>query len=121
MKTRPPGEGGVYVVPCQGCDSVYIGQTGRTLEQRLKEHKYFVSKGDQNKAVYRHIAATDHPPDWSNSRMVYRSSDLKKRLVVESALIRKINNFNIMGGTVSVDSSTADLILSCNRSIIENL
>ena len=31
--------GVVYSIPCQDCDKTYIGQTGRTLEHRVKEHK----------------------------------------------------------------------------------
>ena len=30
--------GVVYHIPCTNCPQVYIGQTGRTLTQRLKEH-----------------------------------------------------------------------------------
>ena len=29
----------VLPVPCKDCECVYIGQTGRTLEKRLSEHK----------------------------------------------------------------------------------
>ena len=35
-------KGVVYEVPCGGCNQVYIGETGRSLEVRLKEHKYAV-------------------------------------------------------------------------------
>ena len=99
---------------------MYIGQTGRTLEQRIKEHKYYVSRADQEKAVCQHVSATDHPPDWLGARMVYRSANEKKRLVVESSLIKKIPNYNLMGGAVSVDPSAAELIINCNKSILIN-
>ena len=29
----------VCKIPCDGCDETYIGQTGRNLGYRLKEHK----------------------------------------------------------------------------------
>ena len=29
----------VYEVPCQDCECVYIGETSRTLEKGLSEHK----------------------------------------------------------------------------------
>ena len=32
-------KGVVYEVPCKDCPSVYIGETGRTLEKRISEHK----------------------------------------------------------------------------------
>jgi hypothetical protein len=33
-----PGTPGVYSVPCECCQ-VYIGQTGRSIETRIKEHQ----------------------------------------------------------------------------------
>ena len=33
-------KGMVYEVPCKECDVVHIGETGRTMEKRLAEHKY---------------------------------------------------------------------------------
>ena len=34
--------GVVYEIPCHKCKQSYIGQTGRTLSKRIKEHKYEV-------------------------------------------------------------------------------
>ncbi len=28
----------VYSIPCMDCNSVYVGETGRNLEKRLKKH-----------------------------------------------------------------------------------
>ena len=30
--------GGIYTIPCNLCDKVYVGETSQTLEERLKEH-----------------------------------------------------------------------------------
>ena len=32
--------GAGYEVPCVDCDSVYVGETGRSLKDRIKEHRY---------------------------------------------------------------------------------
>ena len=40
--------GVVYSISCNDCDSVYVGQTGRTLEHRMKEHKRALCSLDVN-------------------------------------------------------------------------
>ena len=45
VKNRRPEEarrGVVYEVPCRDCNRTYIGETGRSLQERLKEHRYAV-------------------------------------------------------------------------------
>ena len=44
----------VYRIPCKSCDSVYVGETGRKLGTRVKEHKKDVeqnSKGSFTRAM----------------------------------------------------------------------
>ena len=36
-KINPLQQSGVYKIPCS-CGTSYIGQTGRTFEERIKEH-----------------------------------------------------------------------------------
>ena len=120
-KTRPmrKGEGGVYIIPCaeEGCEKAYYGQTGRTLEKRLEEHKYYVRRNMKSKAVYKHMHEADHAIKWDKARMVYFSKNEKQRLVVESALLNRLENFNIMPGVCSVSSYVSKLILMANPDI----
>ena len=37
--------GVVYEIPCQDCEKVYIGETGRSLQKRMTEHKAAVRRG----------------------------------------------------------------------------
>ena len=39
-------KGVVYAIPCDQCPRCYVGQTGRSLEQRLGEHHRALGKGD---------------------------------------------------------------------------
>ena len=53
MKVKNPRpqllkKGVVYEVPCMDCSRSYIGETGRTLQKRLVEHKAAVRRGDTN-------------------------------------------------------------------------
>ena len=44
----------VYRVPCQDCDGAYIGETGRSLQKRLTEHKYAVRTNDRKNGIAVH-------------------------------------------------------------------
>ena len=50
----------VYEVPFPDCDYVYVGETGCSLEMRLKEHKYEVKNNDTNNGVTVHAWDNDH-------------------------------------------------------------
>lgn len=52
-------KGVVYSIGCT-CGDEYIGETGRTLDIRLKEHKRAVQWGDKNNG----ISACQHRIDW---------------------------------------------------------
>ena len=53
VKSRTPKEckrGAVYEIPCADCDSVYIGETGRSLKDWIKEHKYAVNRRHEERS-----------------------------------------------------------------------
>ena len=57
--------GVIYRIPCNGCPRVYVGQTGRTLAQRLREHKQALVSGHlAQSAVAEHAAQESHDIDW---------------------------------------------------------
>ena len=43
----------VYTVNCEECESTYIGETKRTLDTRLKEHKRAVITDDSHSCQHR--------------------------------------------------------------------
>ena len=55
----------VYRIPCSKCPASYIGQTGRRLEQRVKEHKRSVAQVNFNSsALAEHAWTLEHEVDW---------------------------------------------------------
>ena len=52
--------GGVYYIPCKICDKIYIGQTGKHLSERLKQHKYNVRTAVESSAVFKHQETYNH-------------------------------------------------------------
>ena len=120
-KTRPSQRGGVYAVPCGECPKVYIGQTGRDLQTRIREHKYNVNRNYRGSALYMHRLEENHSVDWDRAAFNYRNADAKQRLVVEAALIQRVPNMNLTEGVTSVNPATSDLILKFNKKILENI
>ena len=120
-KTRPRQEGGVYIVPCKECDECYVGQTGRELSVRIQEHKSYIVKRQTEKAVFKHIRDKNHSVDFDKARYVFESGDIKQRLVVESALIQELPNFNLCEGASSITTASKDIILRCNKRIMDRV
>ena len=51
------------------CPKVYIGQTGRMLEHRLKEHKRALTSGNVSQsAVAEHAMDESHTIKWEEQR-----------------------------------------------------
>ena len=53
-------KGVVYEAPCKDCPSVYIGETGRTLEKQISEHKTAVKKNDPKNSIAVHSWTNQH-------------------------------------------------------------
>ena len=56
-------KGVVYEVPCKDCSSVYIGETGRTLEKQISEHKTAVKNDPKNSNAV-HSWTNQHQVNW---------------------------------------------------------
>ena len=61
-------KGVVYEVPCQDCECVYTGETSRTLEKRLSEHKNAVKKHDSNNGIAALAWTNQHQVDWKAAK-----------------------------------------------------
>ena len=60
----------VYRIPCQDCDTVYIGETRRTLQKRLTEHKYAVKMNNRINGIAVLAWDNDHRPDWKAAEVI---------------------------------------------------
>ena len=59
------------MVKCTG-GSTYIGETGRTLQVCLKEHKMEVSMEKQNNGIVVHAKYTGHNINWNIAKVICR-------------------------------------------------
>jgi hypothetical protein len=86
---------GVYRIPCE-CGKVYIGQTGRSIEARCKEHMRHTRLDQPEKsAVAEHSINSGHQIDFNSVSVLDRTSEYMDRLVKEAIQIRlNHKNFN---------------------------
>ena len=100
MKVKTPRnsldhKGVVYSIPCE-CGKEYIGGTGRTLTQRMSEHKRAVKNGDSNNALAVHVKQSGHNIQWEEANILIREGHWTKRKIKEGIAIKeKKNNLNL--------------------------
>ena len=94
----PPGRRGgvVYEIPCGECDQVYIGETGRPIGERIKEHQRDVRLSCVDRsAVAEHAWGAGHRPNWDDVRCIDHEPHWYTRRVKEAIHIRlRHNNIN---------------------------
>ena len=82
-------KGVIYRVPCMECDAVYIGETLRYLEERLREHKRHVEKNDpKNSAIAEHVMKTGHTVASDKAQVIDYEQRLGARKIKESLHIK---------------------------------
>ena len=79
--------GAVYRIPCAGCEQVYIGETKRSIGEKLKEHTAKVA--NNLSAIAEHHQKMGHNPDTDNIKVLCREDKLIPRKVREAISIKK--------------------------------
>ena len=76
----------IYFISCVTCSASYIGETGRTMRSRLREHV-----SSQTSAVFRHLLSHDPSPDLSSIRWTILHRNMRsihQRKALEESVIR---------------------------------
>ena len=78
----------VYQVPCS-CGEIYIGETLRRLETRMKEHQDACQKGTLEKsALAEHAWENHHPIEWEETTVIDQARTSKELMLKEAIHIR---------------------------------
>ena len=78
----------VYQVPCS-CGEIYIGETLRRLETRMKEHRDACQKGTLEKsALAEHAWENHHPIKWEETTVIDQARTSKELMLKEAIHIR---------------------------------
>ena len=75
----------MYSVKCDDCDSEYVGESGRTVGIRHKEH----TDGKHSSGVWDHIQATGHTCSIDNVKVIDRETNYWARKYRETIHIHK--------------------------------
>jgi len=73
----------VYKIFCRDCDASYVGQTGRRLTTRLKEHKSMVNYSSESYTVVSSHRLLGHDFNWEDTTILDEEPCYRKRLVSE--------------------------------------
>ena len=89
LRSHPAKQDGVvYRIPCE-CGKVYIGETGRSIHERIKERDRDIRLAcTQTSAVSEHAHETGHYPLWNDVKFIDRDSHWYTRRVKEAIHIR---------------------------------
>ena len=82
--------GGVYGLDCKDCTLVYIGETGRSVQKRVKEHKAHAQNGRTELSAAADHAWSEHTMDWT-PRVLAIEHVTKERRVHETLAIHGQN------------------------------
>jgi hypothetical protein len=100
----------VYKIPCkEPCPVSYIGQTGKSLKTRIKQHtemcrrkstaKNLLKPGKRDNGLAYHHLKTGHEFDFDNAKILAVENNYWRRLIVEGIEIRNTpSNTNLQTG-----------------------
>ena len=97
-------QGVIYKIDCNNCEKQYIGQTGRHLNIRLKEHKYAIDCKNSNNSLFNHYLNTGHSINLENANIILYCNSYHERILLESYFIKTTNNFNSHPGMFCIDN-----------------
>ena len=115
VKDNPPrhtsSQSVVYNIPCGGCDRSYVGETGRGLDTRLKEHKTDMRNMTTSNAIVQHALLTGHRPDWTSAKVLHQGMNRTTRKALEMAEISTKMTINTHTRNTQWAPQTAGLLI----------
>ena len=83
-------KGLVYNIPCSECNVVYIGETARTLEARIDEHKGGLDHRKPISKLIGHALDYDHMPSWNETNIIHKNcNNWGERTLLEAIETKK--------------------------------
>ncbi len=117
MKVKTPREkskikGVVYEIPCMDCSMVYVGETGRTLDKRLKEHQYAVKRHDEKNGIAVHAWNSNHKVNWLEAKVKERVENYTRRRITEAVVIQSLPSTSNLDNGLELNPTWQPIIAS---------
>ena len=88
-----------------------MGETGRGVKTRLKEHRSDVKYHRTSNAIVLHIDQCNHLPDWENTKILEKNVQKQTRQILEAAHILSRDTFNSRTGFITLASCAVSLVV----------
>jgi len=104
----------IYKISCRDCDASYVGQTGRRLATRLKEHRSMINYSSDSHTVVSSHKFLGHDFNWDDTIILNEEPFYRKRLVSEMLHIsQQKNGLNLQNDTSSLNDAYLPMIKKC--------
>lgn len=96
-KTKNSDKSGVYEIKCADCDAIYIGQSGRNISIRIKEHKMNIVNNKRATGFAEHCLNNGHLFNSNDVKILHNTNKGKRLDLLEILEIKKalLNNKHI--------------------------
>lgn len=99
----------VYRIPLTKCGSVYVGQSGRCLNDRLREHDNNVKKGNDG-FLAMHCKACGCKPQFEMCEVIGRSSNRTTREIIEAHEIIRHGSKCVSRASIALSRKEIDFL-----------
>ena len=112
-------DGVVYRIPCE-CGKVYIGETGRSMHERIKEHDRDIRLArTQTSAVSEYAHISGHYPLWDDVKFIDRDPHWYTQRVKEAIHIRLHPDNNNRDNEIEIPAAWMPTIKKHNRKTVQ--
>ena len=111
--SRDQAKGVIYRIPACECGQEYIGETSKSIHERISEHRISVRRGDTNNSIAIHVQTTDHIIKWEDAEVIQREQHKTRRKIKEAMYVQTSRCINMDQG-MSLDPIWNDIIPSIN-------
>jgi hypothetical protein len=88
---------GVYVIKCESCTQIYVGETKRYLKDRISDHKRYVkNKNKDISPIAEHVIDSNHTIDFTNAKIIRSCDNCYERRIHEALIIRGYDETSLL-------------------------